>query len=524
MLALPLFCVCTSLLPVRPGPVLQQARLEPQIEAVAQLRDWLERFRRQRELSPDAELALRQRIDSLELLAQAEPEHLPVVLEALLDVAGFELGRKPAAADFSGGSAVSWIRGNGLRALRGLLEGPQADGVLAFLTDEVLVLGRQHPPGRRFIAFHLLEDQRTDDVRMAFLTIGRNPDDELRPDVLWTLAGWPEESVDLFLVGLIGRKLDRVRKPHPFNILLERVRDVGVPLSERATDMLQRRLAYMLISSDWRDASRAIELSRGLGVERAIPLLLDALTTWHRRSERGDGSRKLLDEIARELRRISGRSIGNNPRNWVTWWIAVRQGRVSVAGGDLEDGEHTKATFFGLRPVSDRVTFVIDYSGSMRTGWGTEGHSRYQEAIEQMVRFLQASGEATRFNVILFSDEPLRSSPELVAADADTIERARSSLLRREPDGGTCLLPAIELALRVDPTGQFDQDRLEADTIVVLCDGETGEGSAWVDPLLDRVQAEARVVFHCVLIGTRGDGTLERLAERTNGDFIRVGG
>jgi hypothetical protein len=140
-----------------------------------------------------------------------------------------------------------------------------------------------------------------------------------------------------------------------------------------------------------------------------------------------------------------------------------------------------------------------------------------------MVRFLQASGEQTRFNVILFSDEPLRSSARLVAARIETIERARSALLERVPAGDTYLAPAIALALHLDE-GAFDAERLEADTIVVLCDGETGEGPGWVGPLLERIHAEARVVFHCVLIGNRGDGTLRLLAEGTGGDYLQVGG
>ena len=173
--------------------------------------------------------------------------------------------------------------------------------------------------------------------------------------------------------------------------------------------------------------------------------------------------------------------------------------------------------FFGLRPVTDKVTFVIDYSGSMANGWGTEGHSRYVEAIEQMTRFLQAGGKEMRFNIILFSSEPLRSSPQLVRATAGTLMRARESMLMRSPDGGTRLRSAIELALRLDGSGDVDPERLEADTIIVLCDGETEEGPSWVRPLLARIQAAAQVKFHCVLIGSKGDGALETLASETAG-------
>ena len=158
----------------------------------------------------------------------------------------------------------------------------------------------------------------------------------------------------------------------------------------------------------------------------------------------------------------------------------------------------------------------------MRSEWGTTGHSRYEEAVEQMMIFLQGAGEQTRFNVILFSDEQVRSSAMLVSATDDMLERARRSLLERVPDGATHLRPAIELALKLDKSGNVDPEELEADTIIVLCDGETSRGPGWVRPLLKKIQADARVVFHCVLVGLRGDGALRSLAESTGGDYIQI--
>ena len=156
-------------------------------------------------------------------------------------------------------------------------------------------------------------------------------------------------------------------------------------------------------------------------------------------------------------------------------------------------------------------------------GGGTTGRTRYEEAVEQMMRFLQAAGEETRFNVILFNDTATRARTKLVEASARNLEAARRSLLEREPGGGTNLRPAVELALQLDARGEVDLSRLEADTVIVLCDGATAEGRSWVRPTIDRVRAEARVVFHCVLLANRGDGTLELLSSETRGEFLHVG-
>jgi len=443
----------------------------------------------------------------------------------LLDLASWGLSRRPVSSDYVGGGDRHRMRRRARQTLDGLIDRERGRQMLDWMADEVLALRSTHPVPRRLLALELCSSHRTESGKLAMLTIGRDLKDPLRAEVLDVLSTWPDEAVDLFLVGLIGRKFDKNLKPHPFNLLLQRIHEVEVPLGTRATDLLVDRLRITLLSTDWREASRSIELSRGMEPKHQVPLLLDALSAWTRREKSGGGSRRILNDVVRELQRISGLSVGRNPKNWITWWIAVRQGRAQIADPNyIPDEPRTHATFFGLRPVTDQVTFVIDYSGSMATEWGTSEHSRYVEAIEQMMRFLQAAGPETRFNVILFSDQPLRSSPHLIRATPRNLSRARDSLLKREPGGGTFLRPAVELALRLDSKGDVDADRLQADTIIVLCDGETGEGKGWVAPLIDRVNGEARVNFHTVLIGHRGDGTLESLSERSGGDFLAIGG
>ncbi len=405
------------------------------------------------------------------------------------------------------------------------LAGEGGNDLLLWITQEVVVR-----PARelslRLAAVDLLAPRRQVALKQALLTVGRDPADPLWPRAMDELVTWPDAAVDNLLVGLLGKTVPSEAARHPYTLLLRRIQENRSSLAPRSADRLSQRLRVSLLSTDWRDASRAIELAQGLAPERGVPLLLEALSAWTRREERGHGSRRILDDVLRELRRISGRSIGRDPRNWATWWAAVRQGRTTL-GEPLEAGAQTartRASFFGLQPVSDQVTFVIDRSGSMSDEWGTTGHSRYEEAVDQMLRFLQASGPSTRFNVVLFSDTPLLSSRELVPATAKNLERARESLLRRTPDGGTYLRPAVELALGLGEKESFDPQQVEADTLIVLCDGVTEEGKGWVAPLLPRIRDLMRVRIHCVFLGTHSDGTLRALAEGTGGDLIQVGG
>jgi Mg-chelatase subunit ChlD len=489
------------------------------------LEAWLQRFSAMREFWTGAELEYERLLRDVRPALERGPAEMQRGGGLLLDLAGYQLDDVPRMAHFAGSRPHQRVRRRAFAQLSDALEDDVGKPLLQWLADDVLLMPGRHSMARRYVALYLTARNKTDAGRMALLSVARDEADALRPAVLEAMTAWPDDAIDLFLVGLIGKKFDKRARPHPFNVLLKRVRNVDVPLGARASGMLEVRAQAMLISTDWREASRAIELARGLDAERRVPLLIDALSAWDRRGKMGTGSRRILDDIVLELREISGRSIGTNPKNWITWWIAVRQGQTPLHVADAEEGQEARssATFFGLRPVTDRVTFIIDISGSMEARWATQEHSRYQEAIEQMTRFLQAIGEDARFNVILFSGAPLRSSPHLVPASTETLAKARNSLLARAPGGGTYLRPAVERALRLDKHGDMDIERLEADSIIVLCDGETTDGPAWVRPLLDRIGTESRIRFHCVLIGNQDDGTLAQLAAGTGGDYVRVG-
>ncbi len=485
-----------------------------------ELDGWLTRFDPGGELSVRKRTWLEERVAALLEVLDNEPDALAGVATELLDLAGLELTRRPEPAFFLGGGALAVVRSQGLDPLEELARGSRRDELSDWLVRGVLADRVRHPTQRRWVALYLVEDQKTPIVDHVLLGIARDADDPLRPAALEEISRRPSPAIDRYLVEYLSAERDELRDPNPFNLLVTRIR--RGPLEGAAEGALGQACKAMMLSRDWREASRALELSRAFDPMRAAPMMIEALYAWSGMTGR-TGSKRLVYEVTRRLRDLSGKEIGPNPRSWTTWWRAVREGNVPIVDEeDTGDRSRTEAAFFGLRPVSDRVTFIIDHSRSMRSEWGNTGHSRYAEAIEQLMRFLQASGEETRFNVILFDNSPIASTPDLVLAETQNLERARHSLASRPPDGGTNLQSAVKLALHVDGDGRADLDRLEADTVVILCDGETNSGPGWVAPFLRRVNAEARMVFHCALIGPRSDGTLEELAQRTGGEFVRT--
>jgi len=415
------------------------------------------------------------------------------------------------------------------RLAREELEWLLDDDLVTWLAGSVLVLREGQPAEWRAALMRVLHDRRTQAVLLALAVCARDPDPAVREPAFQALVGWDDESVHaLFLRQLehpgadVSQVVVGAAESHFGKVELSAKSRVLLPLA----GIVRRGLT----SEDWRVAVGAIGLSRALDDRSAIPPLIEALSLWNSRIEAGRPFRRMSREILRQLQERAGRKIGSKPENWRTWWTAVVAGRTAPrtpeeAGG----GAQTTAAFFGLRPVTDRVVFVIDRSGSM--AWDMRGYvrksanaedTRYRQAVSQMLQYLEGLGEQTRFNVVLFNEGTDVWHAKLERATPANLRSVETWLLRRHPGGGTFLRAGVERAMRLRADGSVDLEQLQADTIIVLCDGfETG-GSAWILPVLRSVNSRSRLVIHSVLIGGQSDGSLELLAEETGGDFVRI--
>jgi len=399
-----------------------------------------------------------------------------------------------------------------------------------WIAGEVLVSREAHSLQRRASAALFVRNERTSEVRLALMLCAREGHPVLREAAFEALVGWNEEGVHAIFQEALTDNTVETPTAHPLMLLAEyHFSSIQLSPQSRAVAPLVKWVHQNLTDEDWRAASRAIAITRALADVQVVENLINALETWISRAESGLPVRRIQHEITRELRRRSGLKIGEHPGRWRTWWSAVKAGQANGRKPG-EDGpvQITEAAgFFGLRPVTDRVVFVIDKSGSMdapfRASQGsTATRNRYKAAIDQMVFFLEGMGETARFNVVLFSDGASSWRSSLQPATPANLRTARSWLGNRRPQGGTQLRTGIEKALRMRKNGDVPIEDLEVDTIIVLCDGATSEGPGWVTPVLKRFNAEARIVVHGVQIGGGGDGTLQRLARETGGEFARV--
>jgi len=494
------------------SPRPAEARLEEEA-ALRDLRRWMTPFR-----NPRRELSARETHELSRLLGNLRfraPTPSPRLIDTLVELSA--LGWEEHLHE---GNLRDWrefMTRSSLQELERRLEGQPE--VARYLGSEHLGEKPRFPHSHEVVCT-LLVGRYLEPTVLGLLEVAEHGAEPAAALAQKALSGWSRPDVNhFFLEGLEARRLPSSAVARHFQAL------EVIPEADHAE--LLAVFGKLLVSGDWRDAIRAGRLVPTVEPRRAVPILIEALALWDRRQASGQSSKRVRHEITEALRAISGRSLGPDVSAWNRWWSAVLEGRIPLVSERIAAGEApTAASFFGLRPVSDRVAFLIDRSGSMRNRFGTGPHSRHAEAIDQALRFLETSGVETRFSLTVFSDagraETWRN--KLLRADEKNLRAAERWLTRKEPEGATLLFPGLARCLRLGRGGALEPGRIEVDTVIVLCDGETEEGPAWVEPWIRKHNEKAQLVFHCVQVGHRGDGTLERLAELTGGQFLRVEG
>lgn len=304
----------------------------------------------------------------------------------------------------------------------------------------------------------------------------------------------------------------------------------------------------LLSSKDWQDRIFAIDAAGASGDQRLVRDLVPLLGHERRqvrlatvqalsRLRSGDAVKPLIDRLADEdLQRIrneiasalflaTGVNLYDEHALWTQWWddhggaFAVPQEipRLpdAAAGG-------TAASFYGIPIDSDRVTFVIDQSGSMSaadTSGVTRDESgpapnRLDAAVREVLRALAQLDEKAYANVVLFHTTIQPWKDELVRMSKKARRDLSEHLLKQRPTGGTNLYDGLEQAL-LDP---------EVDTVLLLSDGVPGSGkyTSTNDILraIRRVNQTRRIVIHCVSLGRDSD-LLQKLAAENGGKYTR---
>ncbi len=212
------------------------------------------------------------------------------------------------------------------------------------------------------------------------------------------------------------------------------------------------------------------------------------------------------------------------------------------AAGKPENSRY--ARFFDLEVESDRVLFVLDFSGSMAepatiTGTGTAAAATVTTTkaalvVQELKRLIMSLPDGALVNLIVFSDSVRvwrqeGGRPALVKLD----DTARDDLLGNfldslRPSGPTNLYDALDTALDFGGRGLHDKYYAAGfDTLYVITDGAPTAGAVVDKAEIRRRVRETnqlrRIAIHCITFGDKNDTDfLAPLATENGGRHIHV--
>ncbi len=286
---------------------------------------------------------------------------------------------------------------------------------------------------------------------------------------------------------------------------------------------------------NWHVRAAAVDVLARTWTRDAIPVLLDGFEQ--------AGGRLRLDYM-RVLQSMTGEDLKWNPINWRSWWS---QNKEEVELGERPDNwragvpltqkdQQETDSFFGVPMLSDRVMFVMDFSGGMSSEVESgeyEGQTKIEIAKRELGNTIKKLDKKKRFNVIVhryrstFPPETRIQSPfeqgrKLVPARPKTQAAAYRWVSKLNARGWGAFYEAFRAATRSPAV----------DTIVFLSDGKPTRGkfagttAVMDDRFFEQLQEMNRyrqVMIHTVLTGQKAGGTdaeyLKRIADLTGGVF-----
>jgi len=296
---------------------------------------------------------------------------------------------------------------------------------------------------------------------------------------------------------------DTAMKVVGLSLLLEIGVDTAIPIAQKCVGSREwelRSVAYRYLGK-CRDTS-------------SIPVLISRVDL-----EEGRLARELGDALfaLTGTRRLTR-------KEWAAWWESNNVGfamppietvRNLAAAGSAGGG--STIAYHGIPLVSTRAAFVVDMSGSMNERIGTDKkRTRFDEAVDQLTRVVNALTEKHHVNVIWFAGDVQSTWDKLRKATAGNRQELLDSIGKARLKPGTNVFDALEEAFK-DP---------EIDTIYMLTDGEPTAGRLVnPDDIVEEIQhwnRERQIVIHAISVGTNSS-MLKRLADSSGGvyKFVR---
>ena len=447
------------------------------------------------------------------------------------------LARKHIAAMTADGLddwLIGILQSKGLRDAdeRGDVDRRRADAVLQILGARPGTQGQlalleatsRMPPKLRLRAIDVLADSGRPELTDTFVRM---------------LAD-KEADVRIAAANAIGGALG----PHTDETTLSTIDDAVIPLCGAAIEALQRVLCRDEV---WQVRAAACHALAALKCKAAIPALIAGYDAELKRKKDPWAMDMRLHHT---LEQMTGQRVGFGKAGlWQDFWkkegTSMRLVKPSDVAKAEKTGESRYERFFSLELESDRVLFVIDFSGSMQepitlqTGTTSTGvgvtTTKARLVVDEMKKIVTSLPDGSYFNIVVFSDEvrvwrPARDgTPELVKLDDQTRDDLIGSFLDSlAPRGPTNLYGALDKAIGFAGRGLADKHyALGFDTVYVMSDGAPSWGEVVdKDEIRRRVRETnrlKRLTINCITFGDKNDTDFLRLlAEENGGRHVHV--
>jgi hypothetical protein len=224
------------------------------------------------------------------------------------------------------------------------------------------------------------------------------------------------------------------------------------------------------------------------GRSAAVPFLLKALA-----AAEGRG----VDDLRAALVRLTGKELPGVAAAWEEWWAkagptfkgprdpgggaAAGEGGApgGEAGKDSSAGERL-VSFYGIETRSERLLFVLDFSGSMAfPGSETDAKRKKVDVLyEEMRKTLAGLPDGAKFNIVGFSSDVRVWRKGAAARDAKVAKEAMDWIEKQKVVGSTNIYDALETGFRMMGVGAAADKAYQPayDTVFFMTDGVPTSG------------------------------------------------
>ncbi len=261
-------------------------------------------------------------------------------------------------------------------------------------------------------------------------------------------------------------------------------------LGQRAEAECIEILGAALADPRWQVRATAAAGLGSSGRSAAVPPLLAAL---------GRAGGRTVDDIVEALVLLTGRKLPAAAAAWEEWWKTAGPsfrgpkdppGGGPAAGGDAPpggappgpstDADGNRVSFYGIETRSDRMLFVLDFSGSMTfPGSDTDANRKKIDVLyEEIRRTIAGLPDGAKFNLVGFSNDVRVWKKGGAVRDGKTAKEAVEWIEKQKVVGSTNIYDAMETSFRMMGVGAAaDKSYAPAyDTIFFMTDGVPTSG------------------------------------------------